>query len=182
MERAQYTVWDRMENKFFQNIYQPKKPDAKEYVRELLLTMSGELYLRIVENGLEICVHESQMEPNRFIVVPKLSERDCNQKRYYLNDIVKFTDAENRSSYGVLIWDKHFGSLAIGSGPIDNYTAIDPINAKELAAQERFGNIYQDYKIIMGPDWTPKPWQKPETDINNIIETDDVLKTKGLID
>ena len=49
---------------------------------------------------------------------------------------------------GVLVW---MGDcLAIGSGPINDYSAIDQIKIYELKDAEIIGNIYEYAHLIMG--------------------------------
>ncbi len=103
----------------------------------------GDDWCQIVPIGTEYDDLKSEMM--RVItrtVSPAVGILDKNDKGYFLNDIVKFADG----STGVLIW---FGDcLGIGSGPIDDYTAIDQVRGYELRKAEIIGNIIDNPKLI----------------------------------
>lgn len=150
MEQVKVRVWDKLEKKFYQTkISRNTLSDCTE----LLMSQEGEIYIRERENGVEKLTHEKNLEfEKRFIKDLYVGIRDNNDKKYFFNDIVKFTHKQRSGppthSFGVLVW---FGDkLGIGSGPINDYTAIDSITERELRECENVGNIYQDAKIIMG--------------------------------
>lgn len=150
MEHNKVRVWDKLQKRFFQTKYDRNGGD----ITELLMSQEGEIYLREKLNGVDKLIHEGNLEfKDRFIKNLYVGIRDSNDKKYFINDIVKFTTrgkGGNPSSYsfGVLIWDRD--CLGIGSGPIGDYTAIDRVSERDLREAENVGNIYQDAKIIMG--------------------------------
>lgn len=151
MEQHKIRVWDKVEKKFYTS---KTIHNNTGDVTELLLNQNGEIYICEKRGDIIKLTHEKNFEvENRFIKNLYVGIRDTSEKRYYFNDIVKFTTKGKGGnpptfSYGVLIWDGD--KLAIGSGPINDYTAIDGISERELRDAEIVGNIYQDAKIIMG--------------------------------
>jgi hypothetical protein len=151
MNNLKFRIWDAIEKQWFTPSYRNETIGKTAHVREILLSQTGEVIMREYRDGIETLVHEKDMEfPGRYIKNMAVGIRDSNSKRYHFNDIVCFTDSKGRKSYGVLIW--YGDRLAIGSGPIDDYTAIDPITEHELREAEIVGSVYTHRHVIMGTE------------------------------
>jgi hypothetical protein len=182
---GKFRAWDTVEKQFFKPIYKRATINSpSNHVSELVLTQSGEVMHRLTQDGITTITHEIAMEfRNRYKINLRAGLKDKDNKKYYLNDIVK-AETETKTVIskdrtvigkenitGVLVWmGDQFG---IGVGPIDDYTQIVPISKECLEASEIIGNIYMDRNIIMGIE---PPEESNEDKLRN------QLKTKGRTD
>lgn len=122
-----------------------QEKNNKEHCKQLVLTQNGELIFIETINGHVNITHEKDFPTveykgeivPKFVKVQGTNIRDVGEHRYYIDDIVKFKDG----SIGVLIFSRD--GLCIGSGPFNNYTAIDPVRKDELREAERIGSIHE---------------------------------------
>lgn len=154
MHSIKFRVFDRQTKHFFEN-----KSARGGNISEVLLSQEGEIYLHERTDGVDKLTHEKDLfgfydEKKDGQNIPRFERnmysgvRDSNQVKYFFNDIVCFTHSGGNKSYGVLVWmgDR----LGIGSGPINDYHAIDSITEVELRKTDKAGNIYQHAHLIMG--------------------------------
>ena len=72
--------------------------------------------------------------------------KDRNGKEYFFNDIVDCYKDGTYIGRGVLVWEETY--LAIASGYIGNYHAIDQASKAELEESEIIGNIHENPELI----------------------------------
>lgn len=140
-----FTVWDNEEKKFFETKFDRYTGE----LREIYLTQNGELVLRVKENqaGPELITYLPGGEDARYIKNHYTGTLDKDGHKLFFNDIIAFANPDGSRSYGVLVWMGH--CLGIGSGPVNNYHAVDQITERELREKgEKAGNIYQHAHLI----------------------------------
>ena len=118
------------------------KPNYKPY-HDLLITGNGDIYeVKTEQEHVQDFKTTFRLVTQHYQAIQYTGLRDQNQNKLFIGSIMKFPDG----SVGVLIWwgDK----LAIGSGPIDNYTAIDEVTEKELRASDLIGDAIQNPKFF----------------------------------
>lgn len=142
-----YRVWDNEKKQWFETVFNRYTGE----LREIYMSQNGELVLREKQSkdAPDQFTHLPQGEktdPPRYIKNTYTGTRDKDGNKLFFNDIICFTLANGEKSYGVLVW---MGArLGIGSGPVDNYHAIDGIDEHELRKADKAGNIYEHAHLI----------------------------------
>lgn len=146
MNNLKIRIWDKIEKKWFTPVYKKATLGKPEEIHELLINQNGDISLHEARDGQHKFTHEIDMEfKDRYIKQQAVGIRDVNGSRYFFGDIVQCD-----TGIGVLVWDGD--KLGIGSGPIDDYTAIDRVTEHELRQWEIKGNILQHRHLIMGTE------------------------------
>lgn len=138
-------IWDNQDKKWFVPKYPTQGAGTKKNTtdtEEIFISQSGEVYLFQHQEGDKIkLTHDT---PHRYEICNFTGHRDVQQKKWYINDVIK-----TKNGIGVLIW--HRDRLSIGSGDANNYHAIDETDVKELNESDNIGNICETpdyYKLV----------------------------------
>lgn len=145
---VRFRIWDTVEKKWVKDGFNRNTGE----VREFFINQNGDLWLHESDpHGKFTLTPEHNLPRNeddgpRYIKRLAIGMHDVDNRKLYYGDILKFTDKDFGTSYGVLI--SIGGAPFIGSGPIGNYTAADAITAREAAKGELAGNIFEHPHLI----------------------------------
>lgn len=145
---ARYKVFDNIEKKWFQPIYEKRK-DKLITIREFLFTQEGDAILYERLEGPDVLFPE-KMTPEhllnkRYSFCMYSETRDREGTKAYHNDVLLFSNG----SVGVLLVKP--GSLWIGSGPTHNYHAEDQTDSRQIQQAKIIGSVLEtpDYHTLL---------------------------------